>query len=259
MSVSPRLSSNTTRRSSGELPPFINMPTPSRFTGRWRTKRRKKERRFASYIGMPTPRRRIGALSGEADSRISSRRFDHIQFPRHMIDRAMLMGQAVEQPDRFQMPRPDVKLQVASQILSRHIRRPTLRDGMRGDDLIHMPQPQLLCEFQHARQFPKIDSIACHPGCENERQARQFLPCLAEVELMRGILRLLTDYFVANEQLGDIGRKVIAAGRAAMKIEIDDSRPNSIADRPVLRARRRPTYGYRYRRPRRGFHRLAND
>src|SRR5665213_2670683 len=100
---------------------------------------------------------------------------------------------------------------------------------MRGDDLIHMPQPQLLGAFQHARQFSKIDSIACHPGGEYEEQARQFLPCLTEVELIRGILRLLTDYFVANEQLGDISWNLVAVARAAMKIEIDDSRPNSIS------------------------------
>src|SRR6185437_2643950 len=117
-----------------------------------------------------------------------------------MVDHPMSMRLLLEQTDGLQLARPDIELEIASEILPRDVGGPAERTRVSLDDLFDVSEAISLGSFESLVQISTFDPRADHPGGKDKRKAGQLFPGLAQVQLMMKILRLFADDFVANEQ-----------------------------------------------------------
>jgi hypothetical protein len=78
-----------------------------------------------------------------------------------------------------------VELEVLREVPPRDVEWPAARRGFFRDDRVDVCQPLALGALQAERQVAEARPTAGHPDGKDERQPRELLPRLAEVELVR--------------------------------------------------------------------------
>src|SRR5207247_6598619 len=97
---------------------------------------------------------------------------------------AVAERKVMEPPDRIELARADVEHEVLRQVAPSHVERPADGCCFPRDDLVDVSQSFGLCPGQGLRKVAEFDPVPRHPGGEKERQAREALPRLSEIELV---------------------------------------------------------------------------
>ena len=143
----------------------------------------------------------------------SLRNCEDIQGPGGFDD-SRFVRQAVERADCLELALADVEGQVLRKITSRQFRRPAARDGVAGDDPVNIGQAALFRLLQARMKRGQVGGAIGHPGGEDEGEAGELLPFLAEVELVgeaSGLVGREVDVRITSNVQTSVGRMLFAS------------------------------------------------